>query len=184
MSIFQTKHPRSGKAARLATALMLAALTTTGLSLPAQAQGSAKAAVPPPPVLAVPDVVGVWIDHTKQGAVEIKPCGGKICGYVVWIQNPLDAKGRPLVDDQNPDPKKRKTPMCGLQIIGDASPDKSGQGFESGWIYNPEDGVRYDVDVKPVNRERLMVTGYLGIRLLGESFTWVRAPATLERCKV
>jgi hypothetical protein len=27
-----------------------------------------------------------------------------------------------------------------------------------------------------------MVTGYLGIKLLGETFTWKRATTSLERC--
>lgn len=161
---------------------MLAALATAGSTAvtlsPTLAQGPAAAAIPP-------DVVGVWVDHTQQGAVEIKPCGDKLCGYVVWMQKPVDDKtGKPLTDAQNPDPARRRTPMCGLQIIGDVAPAKNGRGYENGWIYNPEDGGRYDVDVKPKSRDQITVHGFAGIRLLGETFTWTRAPDTLQRCKV
>lgn len=174
---FTSPTVRSGATARRATALMLALQATTGSPLPANAQGPAAAAIPP-------EVVGVWIDHTQQGAVEIKPCGDRLCGYVVWMQKPNDDKtGKPLTDAQNPDPAKRTAPMCGLQIIGDVAPSKTGRGYENGWIYNPDDGVRYDVDVKPKTRDQLLVHGFAGIRLLGETFTWTRAPDNLQRCK-
>lgn len=167
----------SGPTARLATALMLASLAMTGPLSTAMAQGSAAAAY-------APDVVGVWVDHTQQGAVEIKQCGERLCGYVVWMQKATDDKtGQPLTDAQNPDPTRRKVPMCGLQIIGDAAPARNGRGFENGWIYNPDDGVRYDVDVTPKSKDQILVHGYAGIRLLGETFTWTRAPETLQRCK-
>ena len=89
---FTNRRDRSGATARLATALMLAALATAGSTAAALAQGPAAAAIPP-------DVVGVWVDHTQQGAVEIKQCGDKLCGYVVWMQKPVDDKtGNPLTD--------------------------------------------------------------------------------------
>ncbi len=169
---------RLGSRAPVATALMLAMAALSGT---VHAQGSARAAIPP----VQPGVVGVWVDHTKQGAVEIRPCGDRICGYVVWMLKPVDDKtGRPITDALNPDAAKRNLPMCGLQIIGDAKPSRDGRGFESGWIYNPEDGVRYDVDVKPKSRDEILVHGFAGIRLLGETFTWTRAPDTLQKCKV
>lgn len=171
---FTTRLDRPETIPRLATALLLA--TAFGTMGAAEAQGPAAAAIPP-------DVVGIWIDHTQQGAVEIKPCDGKLCGYVVWMQKQTDDKGKPVTDAQNPDAAKRKTPLCGLQIIGDVAPSKSGNGFENGWIYNPDDGVRYDVDVKPGGRDRLTVHGFAGLRFLGETFTWTRAPNTLERCR-
>lgn len=162
-----------------ATALMLAAAAIT-IPAEAPAQGSAKAAIPP----VQPDVVGIWIDHTKQGAVEIRPCGEGICGYVVWMLKPVDDRtGKPVTDAQNPDASKRNLPMCGLQIIGDAKPSRDGRTFESGWIYNPDDGIRYDVDVKPKSKNEILVHGFAGIRLLGETFTWTRAPETLPKCK-
>jgi uncharacterized protein (DUF2147 family) len=131
-----------------------------------------------------PDIAGLWIDHTQQGAVEIKPCGTAMCGYIAWIKKPTDARGQPIADGNNPDPARRSTPLCGLQIIGDLSKPATGMRYNGGWIYNPEDGGKFDVDVRPVSKDQLEVHGFLGIRLLGESFIWRRAPPNQERCKV
>jgi uncharacterized protein (DUF2147 family) len=114
------------------------------------------------------DVTGTWIDHTGQGAVEIKPCGDRMCGSVVWLKNPA---------------KKSRSgrTICGAQILGDLQ-RRPNNAWVSGWIYNPEDEERFNSEIKLKNDNTLLVTGYLGIKLLGETFTWKRAPANLERC--
>jgi uncharacterized protein (DUF2147 family) len=122
------------------------------------------------------DVTGVWIDHTGQGAVEIAPCstlGGntganRLCGRVVWLKNP-EHKSRS---------GKR---ICGTQILGDLRKEGA-NGWGEGWIYNPEDEERFSAAVELANANTLRVTGYLGLRFLGETFTWKRATTTLERC--
>jgi uncharacterized protein (DUF2147 family) len=114
------------------------------------------------------DVTGLWIDHTGQGAVEITQCGDRICGRVVWLRNP------------NHKSKSGKL-ICGTQILGDLR-RQSNNAWESGWIYNPEDEERFSAALKLANANTLLVTGYLGIKLLGETFTWKRSTTPLERC--
>jgi len=114
------------------------------------------------------DVTGVWIDHTGQGAVEITPCGDRICGRVVWLKNP------------NHKSKSGKL-ICGTQILGDLQKHGTNT-WEAGWIFNPEDEERFSAALKLENPNTLLVTGYLGIKILGETFTWKRAQAPLERC--
>lgn len=114
------------------------------------------------------DVTGVWIDHTGQGAVEITPCGERICGQVVWLKNPSHKS-------------KSGKLICGTQILGELRRE-GGNAWESGWIYNPEDEERFSAALKLVNANTLQVTGYLGIKLLGETFTWKRSTRPLERC--
>jgi uncharacterized protein (DUF2147 family) len=97
------------------------------------------------------------------------------------MQQPNDPRGRPLTDGLNPDQSRRNTPICGLQIIGNLG--RGNRGYEGGWIYNPEDGSRFDVDIRLKSSDQLIVHGYAGIRLLGETFTWTRAPDTLQRCR-
>jgi len=122
------------------------------------------------------DVAGVWIDHTGQGAVEIAPCGNpggnpagnRLCGRVVWLRNP----------DHRSKSGKR---ICGAQVLGELR--REGRNvWDSGWIYNPEDEERFSAALELANADTLMVTGYLGIKLLGETFTWRRATTSLERC--
>jgi uncharacterized protein (DUF2147 family) len=114
------------------------------------------------------DVAGVWIDHTGQGAVEIAPCGNRVCGRVVWLKNP-EHKSRT---------GKR---ICGTQILGDLRREGA-RAWGDGWIYNPEDEERFSAALELAGANTLKVTGYLGIRLLGETFIWKRAATTLERC--
>ena len=114
------------------------------------------------------DVAGVWIDHTGQGAVEITPCGNRLCGRVVWLKNP-EHKSRT---------GKR---ICGTQILGGLRREGA-RAWGDGWIYNPEDEERFSAALELAGANTLKVTGYLGIRLLGETFTWKRATTTLERC--
>jgi uncharacterized protein (DUF2147 family) len=118
------------------------------------------------------DVTGVWIDHTGQGAVEIGPCGqagsNRICGRVVWLSNPEHKS-------------KSGKRICGAQVLGDLRPEGT-RAWDEGWIYNPEDEERFSAAIELASADTLKVTGYLGIRFLGETFTWKRATTSLERC--
>lgn len=108
--------------------------------------------------------IGVWIDHTGRGGVEIKDCGnGKLCGHVVWIKDNKDAKG------------------CGLQILGNVASIGSGQ-WDNGWIYSPEKKQKFSVELTPLDQNRLRVKGYKGIKLLSRTMIWHRASSTLSRC--
>lgn len=125
--------------------------------------------------------VGTWIDHTGRGAVEFTRCGNSLCGRIVWLKEPNDASGKPLTDGNNPDPGRRSTPICGLQIIGEAKQQGDGT-FDQGWIYDPEEGKRYSVELRPVSPNVIAIHGYAGIKFLGETYTWKRAPTNLARC--
>ena len=51
---------------------------------------------------------GLWYDDTGQGAIEIAPCGERLCGRIVWLKNPTDKTGRPVTDSLNPEPQRRQ----------------------------------------------------------------------------
>lgn len=112
---------------------------------------------------AAPEPVGLWIDHTGRGAVEITPCGGSLCGRIVWLK----------------DPKNQKA--CGVQVIGGVRAS-GGASWSGGWIYSPEKKSRYDVELTPIGSDRLKVFGYAGIRMFGKTMTWTKAPDGLARC--
>ncbi len=124
---------------------------------------------------------GVWFDDTGDGAVEIGPCGDRLCGRIVWLKSPTDKSGRPLTDGYNPEAAMRKRPICGLPVIGDLKRQNNGA-WDAGWIYDPKEGKSYDVELKLRSADRLVVTGYLGTKFLSESFIWTRAPATIPKC--
>ena len=191
-----------------ATAALLAALSFA----PAEAQqppqpkprkGAQAAPAVPPPGAIETGAVGVWIDHTGRGAVEIAPCDAmtagapgaaappppiakpgepqNLCGRIVWLQDPNDKKGKPLIDDLNKDPAKRGAPICGLQIIGGVKPQTDGS-WDKGWIYDPEQGSAFDVELRLRNPETLQVMGYLGVKFLSETYVWRRAKQLPPKC--
>jgi uncharacterized protein (DUF2147 family) len=114
------------------------------------------------------DVTGLWIDHTGRGAVDIGLCGNRICGRIAWVKKPFVRS-------------KRGETLCGLQVLGDLQrqPDNA---WDAGWIYDPEEGERYSVEIKLRNASTLQVTGYLGVKWLSETYLWKRAPEAMERC--
>lgn len=124
---------------------------------------------------------GVWYDDTGRGAVRISPCGNRVCGHIVWLENPLNKDGEPLHDVYNPDPKKRDRPICGLQIIGNLEQQNDGT-FDDGWVYDPKVGRTFNVAINLVNDTKLHVRGYAKLKIFGKSMTWKRAPADLELC--
>src|ERR1700704_1181616 len=110
--------------------------------------------------------IGVWIDHTGRGAVEITDCGGKLCGHLVWFKDVKQGKGG-----------------CNFQIIGNVRP-VSGNKWDGGWIIDPDKdpNKKYDVEITPLNDQKLKVMGYEGMKFLSETMTWTRAPADLKKC--
>jgi uncharacterized protein (DUF2147 family) len=107
--------------------------------------------------------LGLWIDHTGRGAVEITQCGDKLCGHVAWLKDAANADA------------------CGEQILGDLKPVGGGV-WDHGWIYDPDAESKYDVEVTPLGPDKLRVVGYAGTKFLSETMTWRRAPADLPKC--
>ncbi|MBL8566102.1 MAG: DUF2147 domain-containing protein [Hyphomicrobiaceae bacterium] len=128
-----------------------------------------------------PNELGRWYDDTGQGVVELYQCGSKLCGRIVWLRDPLGKDGKPLFDGYNPNPSMRSRTICGLQVLGDLARQSDGS-LDGGWVYDPKVGKSYDAAMELENRNRLTLTGYKGVRFLGKSFTWTRAPANLPTC--
>lgn len=125
--------------------------------------------------------LGLWYDDSGRGAVRIAPCGDKICGHIVWLDNDRAKDGKPLRDIYNPEPQLRGRPVCGMQVIGNLSPQGDGT-LGDGWIYDPKVGKSYNVEVSLSQPDILHVYGFLGLKLMGRSLYWKRAPNDLPRC--
>lgn len=158
-----------GKAAAILSAAAAAFGVLGGTSFEAEAQGTSPLA-------------GIWLDDEAKGGVEIKPCGDSLCGNIVWMKQPLNPQGQPWTDQLNSDASKRARPVCGLQIIGGLKKD-SDTVWKDGWVYDPEEGKQYDVELTLADPNTLTVHGYLGVKLLGEKLTWKRMPNDTPRCK-
>jgi uncharacterized protein (DUF2147 family) len=113
--------------------------------------------------LAGPAPLGLWIDHTGRGGVEITQCGSRLCGHIAWLKDAENSEA------------------CGVQVIGDAKQMRNGT-WDRGWIYDPEADSTYDVELKPIGSKKLRVVGYAGTKFLSETMIWKRAPVGLTKC--
>jgi hypothetical protein len=93
----------------------------------------------------------------------------------------MTPKGEPKIDRYNPEPTMRTRPICGLPVLGDLQQLREG-GFDNGWVYDPKEGKSYSVALDLIGPDKLKVTGYKGMRFLGKSFIWTRAPDDLPAC--
>ncbi len=116
---------------------------------------------------------GTWLSEDGGTKVHIANCGGKLCGTVVWLDEPNDRKtGKPKTDKRNPDPAKRSHPLLGLQVVHGLA--ASGPNLWSGLIYNADDGNTYQAHLKVQGERSAKVEGcVLGILCKGQ--TWTRS---------
>ncbi len=126
------------------------------------------------------NVTGVWYDSAREGAIEVAPCGKRMCGNIVWLKSPLNAEGKPLFDRHNPSATKQSRLICGLQVLRDLQPLTDGS-WGRGIVYDPKKGAENEASIKPLAGGKLQLTGY-GLFGLSKSFEWTRAPADLQKC--
>ncbi len=90
---------------------------------------------------AAPDAAGTWKMENGKVTVQITHCGSKLCGNIVAMAKPLDKKGRPKRDKDNPNKFLRDRPIIGLRIL--EGMEAKGDGKWEGSIYNADDGNTY-----------------------------------------
>ena len=105
---------------------------------------------------------GLWYDDTGRSAIKISNCGDGLCGRIAWLKNSAHKSA------------------CGTSIIGGV--EKVGNVYDNGWIYDPERGRKFDVELKLLNEKELRVKGYAGTKWLSKTMIWNRAPSNLKLC--
>ena len=127
--------------------------------------------------------LGLWNAEGGAAVVEMKLCGGALCGRVVWLHSPLDEEGCELRDKNNPDPALRARPVLGLQILRGLLPSNQDPlTWTGGTIYDPVSGNTYRCQLKLESSDRLYLRGYLGIPLVGRTTTWTRVHGEDNKC--
>jgi uncharacterized protein (DUF2147 family) len=118
-------------------------------------------------LLAAEAVTGQWLTDTKDGIIEIAPCGQKLCGRLVKSLVPI--KGPPF-DRNNPDPALRNRPIIGLPVLtGFVEEAKLWRGS----AYDPKNGKSYRSTLQRTGPNTLKLTGCVAI--FCRSVTWTRA---------
>ncbi|MGE0108207.1 MAG: DUF2147 domain-containing protein [Bdellovibrionales bacterium] len=123
------------------------------------------------PLMAADDpLVGYWETEDKDGVIELYPCEAKFCGRFVWLEG--DSVETPSLDDHNPDPAKRRQPLCGLTFLGDF--EKEEGGYENGWIYSPRHGQHFSARLALEGKDELTLRGYVLLPIFGGTQIWKR----------
>ena len=117
----------------------------------------------------LPNMIGNWRTVRHGAEVLIIDCGnGSPCGRLVSVGS--DIRGRHTSDVRNRNPALRNRSLKSLPIFWGYSHGK--KGWTNGRLYNPETGQTFRSSLKLINRNRLRVTGCLG--LFCRSQTWTR----------
>ena len=124
---------------RVALAAMLAAFANVSASVSASAG----------------DASGVWLRDSGGSKVKIAPCGGALCGHIVWIKDPASSPAK-----------------IGERVFFDMKPD--GDNYWAGSAYNPEDGKTYTGKLV-LNGNTLTTKGCVLGGVICKSVTWSRS---------
>ncbi len=117
-------------------------------------------AVSAAPAAAADSAEGIWRLNDGRVTVRINPCGPKLCGFVVGLGQPLDKKGRPKIDHENPNPALRSRPVMGLQVLFNLR--AKGSDSWAGTIYNADDGGTYSASLKLRSGNSMQLRACLG----------------------
>lgn len=115
----------------------------------------------------------VWYNQEKTAKIQVyKAKDGKFYGKMVWLKEPLE-NGKPKVDKENPDEKKRNTPLIGLILLRGLEKDGDKE-YDGGKIYDPKNGKTYSCKITHKGNS-LDLRGFVGISLIGRTSTWTLA---------
>ena len=118
------------------------------------------------PALAADPVTGTWLTDTKDGIIEIAPCGNALCGKLARSLVPIKPPG---TDFRNPDPKLRSRPILGVPILTGFVQD--GEVWR-GTAYDPKAGKSYNTTLQRVGPDTLKVRGC--VAFFCRSIMWSR----------
>jgi uncharacterized protein (DUF2147 family) len=119
-------------------------------------------------------LLGVWEPSNGKARVKIEKIGEKYYGKIVWLKEPNDPNtGKPKVDKNNPDASLRTVPLKGYRMLKDFKFSGNNQ-WDSGTIYDPENGSTYKCVIKMTNNNTLDIRGYIGVEALGRTDVWKR----------
>lgn len=118
------------------------------------------------------DIVGIWINHSGKGQIQIYRDGNKYFGKIIWLKEPNTPQGVPKTDSKNPNKSLQSRPILGAVILRDFTFHNNE--WSGGYVYDPANGKEYRCFMKMKDNKTLSVRGYIGISLLGRTEEWTR----------
>jgi len=124
-------------------------------------------------------ITGKWMSDNNDVAVEVFRENDSFAARLIWFDcsKPGDQKMIEHFDTENPDPKLRNRPWLGMVTVKDLQFDGKNQ-WVGGTIYDPNSGRTYRASIRMSAPNRLIVRGYWGIELFGESLNFKKLEET------
>ena len=101
------------------------------------------------------DIIGKY-HLPNQLDVEIFKSNGAYYGKIIALNMYANGQQKDL---KNPDPSKRNTPLLGKTIIKNLTYDAKDMEWTNGEMYNPEKGMTFNLKVKKVKKNKIVVIG-------------------------
>ncbi len=117
------------------------------------------------PAWAETSPLGRWLTESRDGVIEIAPCGARICGRIVGMMKATGPDGAPARDHAG-------QPKCNLVILDQSELLPTGEWQAK--ITNPDDGKVWNCVFAVAADGTLHLRGYVLVKLLGETQVWTR----------
>jgi uncharacterized protein (DUF2147 family) len=118
-------------------------------------------------------LIGTWWNTEKDAKIEVYRCGGKLCGKVIWLKDPI-RNGAPVKDENNSESAKKNRQIMGLEILSDFKFDGKDR-WTGGQAYDPKSGKSYTSYLRLKNPKELELRGYIGSPIFGRTVLWIKA---------
>ncbi len=105
---------------------------------------------------------GVWRNPKNSVHIELRPCGGQVCGIVVWASEHADAQAR----------KGSGRPLVGQQLMRDFV--IGGDHIGRGKVYIPDINATFAGTAQQIDAHTLKARGCLIANVLCKSQVWTR----------
>ena len=103
---------------------------------------------------ATQEAEGLWMREDGASKIQLAPCGGALCGVIVWLRNP-NSKAH-----------------VGQKVFFDMT--RADQNSWTGQAFNPDDGKTYSGKMV-VSGKKLRTSGCVFGGLICKTMYWVRA---------
>lgn len=118
------------------------------------------------------NVLGTWLNEEETSHIRIfKATNGKFYGKIEWLKEDPER-----LDVNNPDETKQSAPLLDLMILKAFSYNSGKERWDSGTIYDPDNGKTYDCFMWfDGDLNTLFIKGYvLGMKFIGRETIWKR----------
>jgi uncharacterized protein (DUF2147 family) len=104
------------------------------------------------------DLLGKWINEDASARFEFFKTGNTYNAKIIWLANPKNENGGLKLDKNNPDKKLRNRPILGLVMLTGLQFSANNSMWNTGKIYNPEQGETLACKIKLNNKNELALT--------------------------